>query len=111
MSAMSRALLIFLVFVSLAPQAVKPAPRPPAAPPGPPRPEDGSTAADGYAPSPQWLGQTRAPVPAVKSRYAVATFAEGLNGAFSFSFLPDGRLLVGERPGRVRIVGTDGSVT
>ena len=107
---MFRALIVLALVAALAPQ-IKPSPRPPAAPPGPPRPEDGSTAADGYAPSPQWLGQTRAPVPAVRSQYAVATFAEGLSGAFSFSFLPDGRMLVGERPGRVRIVGTDGKVT
>jgi len=92
-------------------QAIHPAPRPPAAPPGPPRPEDGSAAPDGYAPSPQWLGQTRAPVPAVKSRYTVTTFAEGLSGAFCVSVLPDGRLLVGERPGRIKIVGTDGKVS
>ena len=32
--------------------------------PGPPKPEDGSAAPDGYAPIPQWLGQTRAPHPA-----------------------------------------------
>src|SRR5262245_59818704 len=92
-------------------QGIRPAPRPPAAPPGPARPEDGSTAPDGYAPSPQWLGQTRAPVPAVRSRYAVTTYAEGLSGGFCLSFLPDGRMLVGERPGRVRIVGKDGMVS
>jgi len=92
-------------------QAIPPAPRPPAPPPGPPRPEDGSAAPDGYAPSPQWLGQTRAPVPGEKSQYAVATFAEGLSGAFCLSFLPDGRILVGERPGRIKIVGTDGKVS
>ena len=108
---MTRVLAVFVAFVSLAPQVVRPAPRPPAASPGPARPEDGSAAPDGYAPSPQWLGQTRAPVPAVKSQYAVATFAEGLSGAFCFSFLPDGRILVGERPGRVRIVGADGKVS
>jgi len=107
---MTRALTLFILIVGLG-QEIRPAPRPPAAPPGPPRPEDGSTAPDGYAPSPQWLGQTRAPVPAAKSPYAVATVAEGLNGAFCFSFLPDGRILVGERPGRVRIVGKDGAVS
>ena len=36
-------------------------PRPPAQPPGPPNPEAGSAAPDGYAPIPEWLGQTRAP--------------------------------------------------
>jgi glucose/arabinose dehydrogenase len=106
---MTRSLAFVLIVLFL--QAVPPAPRPPAAPPGPPRPEDGSAAPDGYAPSPQWLGQTRAPVPAVKSQYVVSTFAEGLSGAFCFSFLPDGRILVGERPGRIKLVGTDGKVS
>lgn len=106
---MYRSIAFTLILLAL--QAVPPAPRPPAAPPGPPRPEDGSAAPDGYSPSPQWLGQTRAPAPAVKSQYAVATFAEGLSGAFCFSFLPDGRILVGERPGRIKIVATDGKVS
>jgi glucose/arabinose dehydrogenase len=104
----SIALLALCCVVS---QAIPPSPRPPAAPPGPARPEDGSTAPDGYAPSPQWLGQTRAPSPAEKSQYSVATFAEGLSGAFCISFLPDGRILVGERPGRIKIVGADGKVS
>jgi glucose/arabinose dehydrogenase len=47
----------------------------------------------------------------VKSQYAVATFAEGISGAFCFNFLPDGRILVGERPGRIKIVGKDGTVS
>ena len=109
---MSKLVLSVVAVVWLAQaQGIRPAPRPPAAPPGPPRAEDGSAAPDGYAPSPQWLGQTRAPVPSVTSRYAVATVAEGLSGAFCFSFLPDGRILVGERPGRIKIVGSDGKVS
>jgi glucose/arabinose dehydrogenase len=100
-----------LVSLLLVMQAVHPAPRPPALPPGGLKPEDGSAAPDGYAPSPQWLGQTRAPVPAVASRYTVATVAEGFNRPFCFSFLPDGRILVGERPGRIKIVRTDGTVS
>src|SRR5215510_13713920 len=106
-----KALIAAVSLGCLVAQAIPPAPRPPAPPPGPARPEDGSTAPDGYAPSPQWLGQTRAPVPAVRSVYSVETHAEGLSGAFCMSFLPDGRILVGERPGRVRIVGNDGKVS
>src|SRR3954447_8845176 len=86
-------------------------PRPPAQAPGPPRPEDGSAGPDGYAPIPEWLGQTRAPRPAKTAEYRVETVAEGLSAAFCFSFLPDGRIIVGERPGRIRIVGKDGSVS
>ena len=83
-------------------------PRPPAQPPGPQNPEAGSAAPDGYAPIPEWLGQTRAPRPAKTAAYQVETVAAGLMGAFCFSFLPDGRIIVGERAGRIRIVGKDG---
>ena len=92
-------------------QQIRPAPRPPAQAPGPPRPEDGSAAPDGYAPIPEWLGQTRAPKPAKTADYVVETAAEGLNGAFCVDFLPEGRMIVGERAGRVRIVGKDGKVS
>src|SRR5262249_9089771 len=71
-------------------------------------PEDGSAAPDGYAPIPQWLGQTRAPRPAKTAEYKVDTVVEGLAGAFCFSFLPDGRILVGERSGHIKIAGKDG---
>ncbi len=90
---------------------IKPAPRPPAQVPG--QPATGESAApDGYAPIPQWLGQTRAPIPAKTAAFDVQTFAEGLNGAFSFHFLPDGRIVVSERgAGKIRIVGKDGKVS
>ena len=74
-------------------------------------PDAGSAAPDGYAPIPEWLGQTRAPRPAKTAEYSVETVAGGLTGAFCFSFLPDGRILVGERPGHIKIVGKDGKPT
>ena len=89
-------------------QSVHPVPRPPVTRPGP---EAGTTVADGYAPAPQWPGQTRAPLPKTTSPYEVQTVAEGFTGAFCFSFLPDGRILVGERPGRIKIVGRDRKVS
>jgi len=92
-------------------QPVRAVPRPPAQAPGPPRPEDGSAAPDGYAPLPEWLGQTRASRAAKTAAYEVETVAEGFAAAFCFSFLPDGRIIVGERPGRIRIVGKDGKVS
>jgi len=82
-------------------------PRPPAQMPN--APPDGSAAPDGYAPIPAWLGQTRAPRPARSEPFAVETVATGLSGGFSFHFLPDGRIIVSERPGRIRIVGKDGT--
>lgn len=92
-------------------QSVPPVPRPPAPAPGPPNPELGSAAPDGYAPAPQWPGQTRAPQPAARSTFTVETVAEGLSGAFGFHFLPDGRLIVSERPGRIKIVARDGRIS
>jgi glucose/arabinose dehydrogenase len=102
-------LAVWLGWTVMAAQPPRVIPRPPA--PGPPRPEDGSAAPDGYSPIPEWLGQTRAPRPAKSAAYDVETFAQGLAGAFSFSFLPDGRVIVGERPGRITIVGKDGNVS
>jgi len=81
-------------------------PRPPAQAPGQ-APAGESAAPDGYQPLPQWLGQTRAPAPAITEAFMVQTFAEGLNGA-AFQFMPDGRILLGERNGRIRIIGKDG---
>ena len=34
-----------------------------------------------------------------------------MSGAFCFSFLPDGRIIVGERAGRIKIVAKDGTVS
>src|SRR6476646_10201344 len=56
---------------------------------------------------PAGLGQTRAPAPAKTETFTVETFAEGLNGAW-FRFLPDGRILLGERTGSIKIIGKDG---
>ena len=43
--------------------------------------------------------------------FEVETVAEGLSGAFCFDFLPDGRMIVGERPGRIRIVSKNGKLS
>lgn len=42
--------------------------------------------------------------------YTVEVFAQGLNHPWGLAFLPDGRLLVTERNGAVRLVEADGSV-
>lgn len=41
----------------------------------------------------------------------VVTVARGLEHPWAMAFLPDGRLLVTERPGRMRVVGKDGRVS
>ncbi len=41
----------------------------------------------------------------------VETAAKGLAHPWSIAFLPDGRMLVTERPGRMRIVGKDGALS
>ena len=74
------------------------------------QPPGESAAPDGYAPVPQWLGQTRAPVPAKTEAFTVETVASGLTGA-NFRFLPDGRIIVAERDGRIRLVGKDGTLS
>jgi aldose sugar dehydrogenase len=88
--------------------AAQTVPRPPAQPAGQ-QPPGESAAPDGYQPLPAWLGQTRAPAPAKTETFAVDTFAEGVNGAW-FRFLPDGRILLAERTGSIRIIGKDGKV-
>src|SRR5919112_5131562 len=41
----------------------------------------------------------------------VETVASGLNHPWGLAFLPDGRMLVTERPGRLRVVSRDGEVS
>ena len=54
---------------------------------------------------------TDAPPPQAKSRYKVETVAKGLAHPWGLQFLRDGRMLVTERPGRLRIVGTSGALS
>jgi glucose/arabinose dehydrogenase len=41
----------------------------------------------------------------------VETVASGLANPWALAFLPDGRILVTEKPGRMRIVGKDGKLS
>ena len=54
---------------------------------------------------------TKAPAQKTKQAIKVETFAKGLVHPWGMAFLPDGRLLVTERPGRLRIVGKDGKLS
>ena len=55
--------------------------------------------------------QAAAPVASEQAQFRVTAFAEGLERPWGGAFLPDGRLLVTERPGRLRLVGRDGIVS
>lgn len=44
-------------------------------------------------------------------KLAVTTVAEGLEHPWGLAFLPDGRALVTERPGRLRLLGADGTLS
>ena len=54
---------------------------------------------------------TKAPAVKTKQAIRVETFAKGLVHPWGMAFLPDGRLLVTEGPGRLRIVGKDGTLS
>lgn len=54
--------------------------------------------------------QTNAPK-AAATAVKIDVIASGLENPWGLQFLPDGRLLVTERPGRLRIVGKDGKLS
>jgi aldose sugar dehydrogenase len=56
-------------------------------------------------------GQTRAPTPAKKLAVTVETVAKGLEHPWGLQFLGGGRMLVTERPGRLRIVDAPGTLS
>jgi glucose/arabinose dehydrogenase len=64
------------------------------------------------APSQGQAQAPRSPTPAsVKGVVEVQTIAKGLEHPWSLAFLPDKRMLVTERPGRLRIVGAEGRLS
>ncbi len=66
----------------------------------------GCSAAPAQGPAP------RSPTPASTSGVVRAeVVAKGLEHPWALAFLPDGRILVTERPGRLRIVGRDGTLS
>jgi glucose/arabinose dehydrogenase len=71
--------------------------------------EDQPPNADGQKPA--FAGQTRAPFRTAGVRFEVRTVATGLEHPWGLAFLPDGAMLVTERPGRLRVVGAGGALS
>ena len=58
---------------------------------------------------PAFAGQTDAPERKLNVAFNVVTVADGINTGWSLAFLPNGKMLVTERGGRLLVVGPDGS--
>ncbi len=79
---------------------------------GPPGggPETGLNTRPGNAPDqkPAFSGQHRVPEQKLNVAFDVVTVTEGLVNPWGMTWLPDGRMLVTEKPGRLRIISADG---
>src|SRR5690606_32765526 len=60
---------------------------------------------------PAFEGQTRAPGIRDSVQLDVQEVATGLNAPWAVELLPDGRFLITERPGALRIVSADGKIS
>jgi glucose/arabinose dehydrogenase len=66
---------------------------------------------NGDGQKPAFQNQTRAPEQKLGVAFDVVTLVEGLEAPWGMAFLPDGRMLVTEKPGRLRIVTADGTLS
>src|SRR5687768_2883958 len=87
-----------------------PAPQTSQTPPAPhagvdQRPPNGATQ------TPAFAGQTDAPEAKKNVAFHVVTVAEGLDKPWGVAFLPSGKMVVTEKPGRLRIVAKDGTLS
>ena len=60
---------------------------------------------------PALAGQTDAPEKKSNVAFDVVTVAEGFENPWAVAFLPNGKVLVSERPGRLRVVSPDGKLS
>ncbi|HYE87319.1 MAG TPA: PQQ-dependent sugar dehydrogenase [Vicinamibacterales bacterium] len=60
---------------------------------------------------PAFAGQTDAPEQKLGVAFDVVTVVEGLQNPWSVAFLPGGKMLITERPGRLRVAGADGKLS
>ncbi|WP_031499378.1 PQQ-dependent sugar dehydrogenase [Bryobacter aggregatus] len=66
---------------------------------------------NGVTQKPAFAGQTRAPEQKLNVAFDLVTVAEGLVAPWGIAFLPKGQILVSERPGRLRVVSPDGTLS
>jgi aldose sugar dehydrogenase len=114
------ALAAFALTTAVAVSAQQPGPpaQAPGGPAGPRRgggppgggPENGLNVRppNGTGQTPAFAGQTRAPEQKLGVTFDVVTVTEGLVNPWGLTFLPNGKMLVTERPGRLRVVSADG---
>ncbi len=107
-NALALSIVVALALTAYA-QTTRPIPRPPAQQPG--APPAGSAAADGYSPIPEWAGQTKAPRVLVSVPFAIDVVSTGIANGYSIEFMPDGRILLVERPGRLKIIDRSGQIS
>jgi glucose/arabinose dehydrogenase len=62
----------------------------------------------GKGQKPAFAGQTRAPAIVTRTPLAVSVVAHGLDHPWSLAFLPNGHMLITEKPGKMRILTTRG---
>src|SRR5918993_5771389 len=60
---------------------------------------------------PAMAGQTDAPEKKSGVAFDVVTIVEGLQNPWAVAFLPGGKLLITERPGRLRVLSADGKLS
>src|SRR5688572_16483959 len=66
---------------------------------------------NGTGQKPAFPGQTRVPERKSNVAFDVVTVGDGLQNPWGMALLPDGKMLVTEKAGRLRIVGTDGKLS